>query len=147
MNREVDLATTRQILDVTVPAMFRTTWDGTCTFLAYLFLDLRRCCTSVNIGWIWRLSNNSVKCCGRDKLSFPPVPFCQNLGGRCTAEDTGMNQTGELDTGDVAGSAMDALEVPDSFGPAFVSRCVAAKTGGRTPQDRSRPKSRLRCPY
>lgn len=146
VNWKVDLATTGQILDITIPAVFRTTWNCTCTFTTYLLLDLLRGCTSVNIGWIWRLSNDSVKLCGGDQLSFPSVPFCQNFCGRCTAKDTGMDQSSELDTGNVSGSAVDAFEVPDSFGPGSVSEGVSIEMGSRTPQGRSHPRTRLRCP-
>lgn len=75
----------------------------------------------MDVGRVWWLGDDSLEGGGGDQFSFPPVPFCEDLGGGGTAEDTGVDQPGEFDAGDVAGGAVDAFEVPDCFGPVSVS--------------------------
>jgi len=48
-------------------------------------------------------------------LAFAAVPFCEDFGGGCAAEDTRVDETREADVGDVAGGAEDAFKVPDGF--------------------------------
>ena len=115
MHRQIHLTSSREIFDVTVPTMLRTTWNGTCTFLPNFGLDILARTTRVDRLWFRWLSNNPLKVSGGDEFRFALVPLFEDLLGWCAAKDTGMDESGEADAGDVARGAEYALEVPDCF--------------------------------
>lgn len=96
--------------------MLWTTRDRSGTLATYLFFDFACTCAGVDVSCVGGLRDDSFKGGCGDQFLFPPVPFREDLGGGCTAKDTGMDQTGEFDAGDVTGGAVDAFEVPDRFG-------------------------------
>lgn len=66
-----------------------------------------------------RLSDDAFEFGGADELGFAPVPFGEDFGGGCTAEDARVDEARKADVGDVAAGTEDAFEVPDGFGAAF----------------------------
>lgn len=52
-----------------------------------------------------------------DQLGLAAVPFFKNLCRRSTAQDAGVDQSGELDAGNVPGCAVNALKVPNGLCP------------------------------
>jgi hypothetical protein len=50
-----------------------------------------------------------------DQAAFALVPSCEDFGGGRAAEDAWVDETGEFDSWDVAGGAVDSFEVPDCF--------------------------------
>jgi hypothetical protein len=60
-----------------------------------------------------RQGDLTVQLVGADELALARVPGGEDLGGRRAAEDARMDEAGELDVGDVARGAVDALKVPD----------------------------------
>lgn len=82
------------------------------------------CCTGMRIS-----RQRRVRDCSRcsassllgDEFTFTPIPFCEDLGGGCAAQDTRVNQTCEFDARDVPGCAVYTLKIPDCFCPALIS--------------------------
>ena len=69
----------------------------------------------MNVLWLRGLCNDAIELVGTDQFAFPSVPLGEDLGRRRTSEDTGMDQAGETDAGDVARGAEDAFEIPNRF--------------------------------
>lgn len=113
MHRQVDFAASREVLDVAIAAVLGATRDRSSALLADLFLDVVRCAARVHIDGLGWLGNDSVHGIGRDEFAFSFIPYCEHLGRWCTAENTGMDQAGEADVGNVAGGTEDAFKVPD----------------------------------
>lgn len=74
MDREEDLGATREVLDVAVPAVFRTAGDGARTFFTHFGLDVFRCRAGVYVNRIGRLSNDTIELVGCDELTFALIP-------------------------------------------------------------------------
>lgn len=69
-----------------------------------------------------RLRNHSVSVSiGRNELALAAVPFGEDLCGRRASQDSGMDQAGKPDVGDMAGGAEDALKIPDRLRTATYS--------------------------
>lgn len=130
MDRKVYFASSGQVLDVAIPAVFWSTRNGTGTFATNTLLDLITSRTGMDIGRFRRLRNDPLETSCRDQLLFPPVPFLKNFGRRRAAENARMNQTSKFDTGNMARSTIDALKVPDGFGPAEISKRAFSGTQG-----------------
>jgi len=63
-----------------------------------------------------------------DELGFAVVPDLEHFVAGSTTEDAGVDKAGESDPGNVAGGAVDALEVPDGFGGLWVDFVQEAST-------------------
>ena len=85
MYRQVHLTSSRQILDITIPAVLRTTRDGASTLFANLGLDVLTPTACMNVLRFRRLSNDPLEVGGGDEVRFAPVPLLEDLLGRCTA--------------------------------------------------------------
>lgn len=95
---EVDFGAAREVLDVAVSAVFGTAGHGARAFTADFLFEFVRGAASVDVfglGWESDVPAGVVK--GGDELGFPSVPFGENLGRRSAAEDTGVDEAGELD--------------------------------------------------
>ena len=110
---QVHFAAARQVLDVAVAAVFGTAGDGARALFANLGLCLLVRGAGVHALWFGGLGDDAFESRGGDKFGFAPVPFCEDLRGWRAAEDAWVDETSELDAGDVAGGAKDAFEVPD----------------------------------
>ena len=116
MYRQVNLASSAQVLDIAISAMLRASWDGSGTLLANLGLDRFICRTGVDIcGQRWE-RHFTVKLVRLDKLTLTLVPGCKDFWGRSAAEDTWVNEASEFDVRDVTRGAVDAFEIPDCLG-------------------------------
>jgi hypothetical protein len=115
MHRQIHLATPAEVLDIAVSTVLRTARDSPRTLAADLGLGLLIRTTGVNIDRLRWVGDFAVQLVRFDQIALTLVPRRQDLGGGCTAQDTGVDEAGELDVGDVAGGAEDALEIPDSF--------------------------------
>lgn len=100
---QVNLASSRQVLDVAVAAVLWATRDGASTFARDLLLDVGRGRASSNVLRIGRLSDDAAAAVhGRDELALAPIPFSQNFRRGRAAQDSGVNQAGKLDSWDVS---------------------------------------------
>lgn len=79
MNRQKDLGSPRQILDVAIATMFRTTRNSPCSFTSDFGFDVFRCGASVDVGCVWWLGHDPVEFVGCDEFSFAFVPGCEDL--------------------------------------------------------------------
>ncbi len=116
---EVDFAAAAEVLDVAVAAMLGATGNGSCTFLADLVFDISCSAACVYVLRLWGLRNDFFEFLhgvGADELAFTAVPFGQDFGGWGAAEDTGVDEAGEADVGDVAGRCKNTFKIPDGFG-------------------------------
>lgn len=52
-----------------------------------------------------------------NQLRLARIPRLQHLGRRCTPQDARVDEPREFDMGNVSAGAVDALEIPDGFGP------------------------------
>jgi hypothetical protein len=101
MHRQVNLASSAQVLDIAISAMLRASWDGSGTLLADLGLDRFICRASMDIrGQRWE-RNFTVKLVRLDELTLTLVPSCEDFWGRSATEDTWVNEAGEFDVRDV----------------------------------------------
>ena len=126
VNGEVNFAAAAEVLNVAVPAMLGATGDGSCTFLTHLVFDIACSAACVYVLRLGGLGDNFfefLRGVGADELAFAAVPFGQDFGGWGAAEDTGVDEAGEADVGDMAGGCKDTFEIPDGFGTAKVSSC------------------------
>ena len=81
MDWQVDLRPTGQVLDITVAAVLRSTWNGTGTLFANLVLDIVSTATDVNALWVWWQSNIATHVATfLDELAFTIVPCLQYFG-------------------------------------------------------------------
>lgn len=116
MNGQIDFTATREVLDVAVPAVLRTTGDRPGSFLAdTLFGGFVRG-SGVDVGWLGWLSDDSRQGRRRDEFSFALVPFGEDLRGRRTTQNARVDEAGETDARDVAGRAEYTFEIPNGFG-------------------------------
>lgn len=99
---QVDLAATRQILDVAVPAMLRAARDRPGTFFPDLGLRLLVGGTGVDVLWLRWLGDHAGERSGRDQLGLPLVPLGEDLGRWSTAEDSRVDEAGETNAGNVS---------------------------------------------
>jgi hypothetical protein len=97
--------------------VFWASWDSSRAFTANFLLQLLVRRAGVHILGLRRLGDNAAVRvrAGFDELAFTLVPGSEDLGARCAAEDTRVDEACETDTGDVATGAEDAFEVPDGF--------------------------------
>jgi hypothetical protein len=117
---EVHLTPARQILDIAVSSMFGATRHGTRSLLPNLLFDVCRSATSMYVLRLRRERDVAVEVLvRRDELCLARIPRLEDFGRGRTAEDTGMDQAGEADAGNVAGGAEDTFEVPDGFCAVF----------------------------
>lgn len=77
---EVDLAATGEILDVTVPAVLRTTGDCPGAFFPDFGFGFLVGGTRMDVLRLWRLGDDAREGGGRDQLGFPLVPLGKDLG-------------------------------------------------------------------
>lgn len=116
VNGEVDFAAAGQVLDIAVSAVLGTAGNGACAFLAYFLLDAVVGAAGMHVDGLWGFGDIAVHvCAGCYQLTLSAVPFCQDFGAGCAAEDSGMDQAGKSDVRDVAGGAEDAFKIPDGF--------------------------------
>lgn len=100
---QVDLASSRQVLDVAVAAVLWATRDGASTFARNLLLDVACGRASSNVLRIGRLGNDATAAVhGSDELTLALIPFSQNFRRGRAAQDSGVNQAGKLDAWDVS---------------------------------------------
>lgn len=71
---EKDLASAREILDVTVASVFRAAGNRSSTLFADLSLEVIGGAACVSIGWLRRLGNYAVQGIGCDEFSLSFVP-------------------------------------------------------------------------
>lgn len=112
-----DFRAARQVLDIAVPAVFRTPrYRSRALFPNFLFQVSCRG-ARVHVLWLRGLCDRAVevRVCGYE-LCFARVPGREDGGGGRAAEDARMDEAGEADTWDVAGGTEYAFEVPDGFG-------------------------------
>lgn len=112
---QINLTASRKVLDVAVASMLWPSRNCTCSFSSHFFLDVLGSGPGVDVlrsGWDCDLTGER---CGRDQFLLPPVPLCQYLGRRSTAKDTWMDQASKFHARNMAGSAVDAFEVPYCF--------------------------------
>jgi len=123
---QVDFGATRQVLDVAVAAVLRSTWNRASTLFANLLFDVITTTTNVYALWVWRKSYVAAHVATLlDELAFTIVPCLEHLGRRCTTKNTRMDQTSEADAWDMTRGAIDAFEVPDSFGSVYPHVSIA----------------------
>lgn len=119
VNRQEGLGSTGQVLDVTVSSVLGTSGNGTGTLLSDLLEKTGGLGgnTGVNGARLGKESNIAVGgvFAGVDELGLTAGPLGEELSGGSTSHDTGVDQTGELDTRDVTGRGEDSGEVPDSW--------------------------------
>lgn len=115
MDREVGLTPPREVLDIAVSAVFRAAWDSASAFEAYRFFECTCGGTGVDVFWFWEVGDDAVKGVGCDEVGLAAGPVGEDLGGWSAAHDSGVDQAGEADVGDVAGGAEDAFKVPDGY--------------------------------
>lgn len=71
----------------------------------------------MSVGGQRRLRNHSISFrVGGNQFAFTAIPVRQNLRRRRTSQDTGMDQPGKSDMGDMTRRAEDAFKIPDRFG-------------------------------
>lgn len=116
MDRQVHFAATREVLDITIAAVFWSAGDGASSLTADLLFDAVVSSSHVyvrGIGWLSDVTAH-VRALA-DECGFTVIPCLQHFMGGCTTQDTGMDETCETHAGDVARGAIDALEVPDGL--------------------------------
>jgi hypothetical protein len=79
--REVYLAAPREVLDVTVTAMFGSAGDCTGAFFADLLFEGGVCGPCVDTLGLGGLSDGAFQFGGGNELGFALVPFCEDFGG------------------------------------------------------------------
>jgi hypothetical protein len=57
---EIDFATSREVLDVTVAAVFWSTGDRSGAFFSDLLFDCVLSAAGVDVDWLWWFGNNSI---------------------------------------------------------------------------------------
>jgi hypothetical protein len=85
MNWEVHFASSRQVLDIAVPAVFRSSRNGACSFTADFLFDFSGSRTSVDVCGIGGLGDNAIELVGCYEFAFTFIPGCEDLGRRSTA--------------------------------------------------------------
>src|ERR1700722_3359736 len=113
VNREVDLRTARQILDVAVAAMFARR-DRAGTLGGDLGLDVTFGLAGMRCRGEWRVSQRrNARRIGGDQRRLALVPFCQQLRIGQTADQAGMHEAREIDAGYMTRRRVKPLDVPD----------------------------------
>lgn len=74
----------------------------------------------MNIQLKRRVCDGSGESRGLDQLGLAAIPLFKNLCRGSTTQDAGVDQSGELDTWNVPGCAVNALEVPNGLCPVKV---------------------------
>ncbi len=116
---QVDFAAAAEVLDVAVAAVLGAAGDGSCAFLADFGFDVAGSAAGVHVLWLGGLGDDFfefLRGVGVDELAFAAVPFGEDFGGWGAAKDTGVDETGESDMGDMTGGGKDTFEIPDGFG-------------------------------
>lgn len=143
---EVDFAAAAEVLDaasrqsgslhggeegcvLAVAAVLGAAGDGPRALVADLLGGRGVGAPGVRAPGLGRERDDAVQLVGCDELALAPVPRLQDLGGRRAAEDARVDEAGELDARDVAGRAVDALEVPDGLGSGAVVSKVSRREG------------------
>lgn len=85
VDRQIHLAATAQILDVTVSTVFRPTGDCPGALSSDLGFEVSSGAPRVHVLRVRKLGNNAIERVGADQLALSPVPFGKNGGARCTA--------------------------------------------------------------
>lgn len=117
VHRQIRLTSPRQVLDIAIPAMLRSTRHSPRSLAPNLRLDLPRSGAGVDIEGLRRVRDDTVfdgSCV--DEFLLATVPLCEELGGRHGAHDAGVDETREADAGDVSRGTEDAFKVPNGFG-------------------------------
>lgn len=117
-------------------------FEFTYTFTANLLLDgcIGVSVAGVDVDWLRWLGNDSVELVTANQLSLALVPGVKNLLRRHAANYPRVNKSWKLDSWDVAGSAVDTLEVPNRLGGTWVylvqetSSIAAIKDTSETPR-------------
>jgi hypothetical protein len=112
-HRQIDLAASGKILDVTISTVLWPAWDCSCALFAHLLLDVSRCTSSMYTLRLRGLRDDAFEGSGVDEIGFSVVPGGKDLVGRSTTKNARMDQTGEADARNVSRGAEDAFEVPD----------------------------------
>jgi len=116
VDRQVHLTAPGEVLDIAIPAVFRPAGDRSRALLADFLKEVRGGRgAGVDVFGLGGLGDDAVEGVCGDELAFALVPESEDVGGRGTAEDAGVDEAGEADVGDVPGGAEDAFEVPDGF--------------------------------
>jgi hypothetical protein len=115
MHRQIHLAAPAQVLDITVAAMLRSSRNRPGALLSHFFLDSGVCASGVHTRLEGRKGDVTVELIGGNELPLTLVPCGEDFGRRGAAKDTGVDEAGELDVGDVARRAVDAFKVPNGF--------------------------------
>ncbi|KAH9841297.1 Thromboxane-A synthase, partial [Teratosphaeria destructans] len=114
---EVDLAAAREVLDVAVAAVFGAAGDGAGALAADAVLEVGGGLAGVHVAGLRGQGDVAGEVgVGGDELGLAGVPGVEDVGARGAAEDAWVDEAGEFDARDVAGGAVDAVEVPDGFG-------------------------------
>ena len=116
MNRQVNFATTTQVLDITVSSVFRSSWNCTRALVPDLFFRCLVCASGMAVLRQGRQGNVSLKLVGSDELGFPLIPRCEYFRGWCAAQNTRMDEASELHVRNVSRGAVDSFKVPNCFG-------------------------------
>lgn len=116
MDLQERFGTAREVLDIAVTAVFRSAGDGARAFLADFLFHRARRGAGMYVLWLGGLSDDAVEGGGADEFGFAAVPFGEDFGAGCAAEDAGVDEAGEADAGDVPAGAEDAFKIPDGFG-------------------------------
>ena len=91
MDREIDLASSAEVLDVAVSAVFRSSWDGPSSFSADFGFDLVICTACVDVLWLRGFGNIAVEFVGGNQLTLALVPCCKDFRRGSTPEDARMD--------------------------------------------------------
>ncbi len=119
MNGQIRLGAARNIVNVYVAAVLRSSWNGSGAFLGNFGLDVVCGRAGVHVGRVGRLGDNLARVrCGarRDEVALSAVPFSQHFWRRRTAQNTWVDQAGEAHAGDVAAGTVYAVKVPNGLG-------------------------------
>lgn len=120
VNRQPDLTSFGQILDVTVAAMLWSAGNSTRALFLHLLLDLTFSATRMSMRRVRGQSNNALQIRGFDEFGLTFVPFCQDFCRRRASKLTGMDDARESDMRNVARCGVDSFKVPYSLGTALI---------------------------
>ena len=109
VHRQVHLTAARQILDVAVPAVLRSPGDRPRSFLSDFLRDVIAARPDVYAlceGWVSDVA--ALVPAFVDQGALALIPGGEDLGRGRAAEDSGVDEAGEANPGDVTRGAVDA---------------------------------------
>jgi hypothetical protein len=98
MNRQENLTSSAQILDITIATVFWSSRYGSRALRPDLCLDVIAAFSNMHVDWLWWIGDHTIghgMLASRYQFRFTVIPRLENLRGRCTAENSRMDEAGE----------------------------------------------------